>query len=99
LQGILDITSLLVCLFVEVATDVSLLFLNLANQCLSETFTHNIDKALQILSTDVLTDNTIPSLEAIKPLLRDIKVSKLRLQVFIKAHLSELVDFSACLNF
>lgn len=98
LKRALNIAGLLVSLLVEVASDVGLLLLHLANQSLSQTLTNDVDKALQILGPDVSTDDAVPALKTIEPSLSDVKVSKLGLEILIEVHLSEIVDFSAILD-
>jgi hypothetical protein len=75
LKRVLNVASLLISLLVEVASDVGLLLLHLANQGLSQTLTNDVDKALQILGPDVSTDDAVPALKTIEPSLSDVKVS------------------------
>jgi hypothetical protein len=75
LKSVLDVASLLVGLLVEVAPDVSLLLLHLADQGLSEALTYDVDEALQVLGPDVSSDDAVPALKTVEPSLGDVKVS------------------------
>ena len=75
LKSVLNVASLLVGLLVEVASDVGLLLLHLANQGLSQTLTNDVDKTLQVLGSDVSSDDAVPALKTIEPSLSDVEVS------------------------
>jgi len=98
-KGILNVSSFLVSLFIKVASYISLLFLDLSNQSLSQTLSNNVDEALRIKCFDILADNSIPHLQTIEPCFSDIKVGQLRLKISVKVKLSKLVDLTASLYF
>jgi len=98
LKSVLDVASLLVGLLVEVAPDVGLLLLNLADQGLSKTLTYDVDEALQVLGPDVSSDDAVPALKTVEPSLGDVKVSELGLEILVEVHLGEIVHLSAILD-
>jgi hypothetical protein len=95
LKGILNITSFLVGLFIKIAANIGLLLLDLASKSFSETLTNNINQALLICGLYVGTDDFIPALKLVKPLLGFFKTSELRLEILLKAELSKVMNVSA----
>jgi hypothetical protein len=99
LNATLNVFSLLISLFVEVATNVGLLFLNLAEEGLSKTFTNDLNKTLGVLGANILSNYAIPALKFKEPLIGHIKICEQRFKIFIEAHLGKVMNITAILNF
>ena len=66
-KGVVNVFSLLVGKIEQVTSDVRLLLLYFTTQGVSQTFTHNVDETLLVLSTNVGCNDLIPIGKAIKP--------------------------------